>query len=150
MRIYFDVCCLHRPFDDQIQERIRLESEAVQLVLQLCGAGTHHWISSDVVENEVERNPNGYTRTAVQAMLRCADERLTLTDAAVSRARTHAQMGIPAVDALHLAVAEEFACDVFLTTDDQLCRRVRARQPALLIKVDNPVAWLLEVTRDET
>ncbi len=29
MRVYFDNCVLNRPFDDQAQERIRLESEAV-------------------------------------------------------------------------------------------------------------------------
>jgi hypothetical protein len=31
LRIYLDACCLNRPFDDQTQERIRLESEAVLL-----------------------------------------------------------------------------------------------------------------------
>jgi hypothetical protein len=33
-RIYLDVCCLNRPFDDQCQERIRLESEAILLILE--------------------------------------------------------------------------------------------------------------------
>jgi hypothetical protein len=27
--LYLDICCLKRPFDDQAQPRIRLESEAV-------------------------------------------------------------------------------------------------------------------------
>ncbi|MBE2197400.1 MAG: hypothetical protein IAE79_02240 [Anaerolinea sp.] len=27
MRVYLDVCCLNRPFDDQSQERIQLEAE---------------------------------------------------------------------------------------------------------------------------
>jgi hypothetical protein len=31
LRIYFDVSCLNRPFDDQDQERIRLETEAFPL-----------------------------------------------------------------------------------------------------------------------
>ena len=30
-KIYFDVCCLNRPFDDQSQARIRLEAEDVFL-----------------------------------------------------------------------------------------------------------------------
>jgi len=25
MKIYLDVCCLNRPFDDQVQDRVRLE-----------------------------------------------------------------------------------------------------------------------------
>jgi hypothetical protein len=29
MVLYLDVCCLKRPFDDQAQPRIRIETEAV-------------------------------------------------------------------------------------------------------------------------
>ncbi len=32
-RIYLDVCSLCRPFDDQSYTRIRLETEAVNLIL---------------------------------------------------------------------------------------------------------------------
>jgi hypothetical protein len=32
-KIYLDTCCLNRPFDDQTQERIRLESEAMLAIL---------------------------------------------------------------------------------------------------------------------
>ena len=32
-RVYLDVCALSRPFDDQTQARIRLETEAVELIL---------------------------------------------------------------------------------------------------------------------
>jgi hypothetical protein len=34
LRIYLDICYLNRPFDDQRQDRIRLESEAVPLILE--------------------------------------------------------------------------------------------------------------------
>lgn len=34
--IYLDVCCLNSPFDDQTQERIHLEAEAVMLILNRC------------------------------------------------------------------------------------------------------------------
>jgi hypothetical protein len=36
MRIYLDVCCINRPFDDQTEERIRMESEAVLAILKRC------------------------------------------------------------------------------------------------------------------
>lgn len=47
MRIYLDACCINRPFDDQIQDRIRLESEAVLLVLGHCAEGRWQWVSDD-------------------------------------------------------------------------------------------------------
>ena len=38
-RIYLDVCALSRPFDDQAFLRIRLETEAVNLILSKTKAG---------------------------------------------------------------------------------------------------------------
>ena len=57
-RIYLDVCCLNRPFDDQRQDRIRLEAEAVLLILGHCEAGAWQWISSAIVEEEVNNMPS--------------------------------------------------------------------------------------------
>ncbi len=34
MKIYLDNCCYNRPFDDQTQERIHLESEAILAMLR--------------------------------------------------------------------------------------------------------------------
>ena len=31
--VYLDACCLNRPFDDQAQPRVHLESEAVLIIL---------------------------------------------------------------------------------------------------------------------
>jgi len=33
MKIYLDACCLNRPFDDQSQARIRVESEIIIFIL---------------------------------------------------------------------------------------------------------------------
>ena len=33
MRIYLDMCCFNRPYDDQTQSRIRIETEA-KVVIQ--------------------------------------------------------------------------------------------------------------------
>ena len=57
MRIYLDVCCLNRPFDDQTQDRIHLESEAVILILKRVRSGNWEWISSEAVDFEVRQTP---------------------------------------------------------------------------------------------
>jgi hypothetical protein len=53
MRVYLDVCCLNRPFDDQTQDRIRLEAEAVTLILGHFEAKEWDWIGSDAVNLEI-------------------------------------------------------------------------------------------------
>ncbi len=53
-KIYLDTCCLNRPFDDQTQERIRLESEAVLAIISRIEKGEWDWIGSDVLMDEIE------------------------------------------------------------------------------------------------
>jgi len=36
MNIYLDNCCFNRPFDDQSNQRIHLESETVKAILKQC------------------------------------------------------------------------------------------------------------------
>ncbi|NLB42830.1 MAG: type II toxin-antitoxin system VapC family toxin [Clostridiales bacterium] len=46
---------------------------------------------------------------------------------------------------MHLALAESYGLDVFLTTDDRLLKT--AKKINLKIKTMNPVTWLMEVKR---
>lgn len=146
LRIYLDVCCINRPFDDQRQDRIRLESEAILLILEHCEAGEWQWISSVVVEEEVNNTPNRERRLRVRRILRGAHETVALTDTAVGRARELKAFGFRTYDALHLACAEQARADIFLTTDDRVIRSATRHAAQLNIRVVNPLAWLLEVS----
>ncbi|MGK7919936.1 MAG: hypothetical protein AB4080_08000 [Trichodesmium sp.] len=37
--IYLDVCCLNRPFDNQTQPRIKLETQAILEIISYCQSG---------------------------------------------------------------------------------------------------------------
>ena len=52
--IYLDVCALSRPFDDQIYLRIRLETEAVNLILSKARQGRYRVLASPVHAKEIE------------------------------------------------------------------------------------------------
>lgn len=55
--VYLDVCCLNRPFNDQTQDRIRLESAAVLTVLKRVGYGQLLLIGSTAIQAEIEQEP---------------------------------------------------------------------------------------------
>ena len=150
MRIYLDACCLLRPLDDQSQHPIRVESEAVCVILELCGKGTHRWVSSEAVEDEVLRDPDEDRRGMIGEMLRFTDERLVVDERSIALARRLLSQGIGAMDALHLAIAETGGCDVLLTTDDDLLRRAGELRPPLRLIVANPGRWILEEAGDGT
>jgi predicted nucleic acid-binding protein len=143
MRLYLDVCCLNRPFDDQSQERIRLESEAVLLIFFRMQAGTLAWVTSEVVDHEVGLTPDVTRRSRVAALLLGATERVTLTDDDEKRAEELRALGFHALDALHLACAERAGVDAFLTTDDRLLKVAGRSAAQVRVAVCNPLQWIL-------
>jgi len=149
MRIYLDVCCLNRPFDDQTQDRIHLESEAVILILKRVRSGNWEWISSGAVDFEARQTPDEERRRRVESLIRYADRSAIIEAAVVTRASELKEMGFGAYDALHLACAEHCNADVFLTTDDKLVQLARESSRRLKIKVHNPLIWLKEVIENE-
>jgi predicted nucleic acid-binding protein len=136
---------LNRPFDDQRQDRIRLEAEAVLLILGHCEASVWQWLSSAVVEEEVNNTPNSERRHRVKSMLEGAHATVTLTDTAIERARELQAMGFRNYDALHIACAEQATVNVFLTTDDRVLRIATRHAEHVQVRVANPLNWLLEI-----
>jgi len=149
MRIYLDNCCLNRPFDDQTQDRIRLESEAVILILKRIWLGDLEWISSEAVDYEVGQTPDAERRHRVESLVRYADRSVPIKMPVVNRASELKEIGFGTYDALHLACAEHYNADAFLTTDDKLLRLAHGRSSKLKIKVYNPLIWLKEVIENE-
>jgi hypothetical protein len=144
VRVYLDVCCLNRPFDDQSQERIRLEAESVVLILMRIQAGALEWVSSEVVDYEIGVNPDSTRRSRVAAVAAGAARSRQLEDADERRGQELEALGFKAFDALHLACAEAVGADVFLTTDDKLLAKASRQAAVLRVVVRNPLHWLLE------
>lgn len=145
-RIYLDVCCLNRPFDDQTQARIRLESEAVLILLARCEADDWELVSSEAIELEISHTPDPERRRRVEAIAASAQKIVVVSAAEIERAQQFEAQGISAYDALHLACAESALADVLLTTDDKLIRKSARLTEKPKVRVENPLVWLREVS----
>ena len=145
MKIYLDVSCLNRPFDDQTQARIRLEAEAVTIILAECEAGLCEQVSSEIARIEIDANPDETKRGRVALLLPQPDAIINLTKRHFGRAAELQKLGFKPADALHVAAAESLAADVVLTCDDRLCRAGRRARAHLRVPVTNPVEWLTEI-----
>jgi len=146
MRIYLDVCCLCRPFDDQTSNRIRMETEAVIAILQRC---TDTWIlvRSEVIGFEIDGISHEERRRHVSSLTQFAHEQISLDQDLITRARSFHAQGIDAIDSLHLACAERSGA-VFLTTDDTLINGIKKHADKIPVEAKNPVQWFMEVTVD--
>jgi predicted nucleic acid-binding protein len=147
MKLYLDACCLNRPFDDQLQTRVRLEAEAVLSILEMAEAGELEIIGSDIIDDELSQMPANERREKVELFLALASSQVALTLAIEQRAIELQKWNIAPLDALHLASAESARADYFLTTDDDLLRR--AKRAGLKVKIENPAKWLIQQTTDE-
>lgn len=143
MKIYLDVSCLNRPFDDQGQERVRLEAVAVSLILEHSARGRWKQVSSAMAVTEIAANPDPEKRRKAGELLPEESDIIEVDESIARRARNLAATGFTLADAVHIAAAEALRVDVLLTCDDRLMRRAQ-RSRDLRVKVANPLIWLRE------
>jgi len=148
-RIYLDNCCLSRPFDDQTQPRIRLETEAIVLIIEHFYTGQWQWISSEVSTFEADQNLDLRQRLQVKFLLNYVHQTIVVSTTETSRGKYLESLGFKPFDALHIACAENGNADLLLTTDDQMLRKAKSVSPQLRSRVENPLTWLQEVTQNE-
>ena len=144
MLLYLDVCCFNRPFDDQTQERVRLESEAVLLILGRCQRGEWQLVGSEAVALEINQTRDSGRKSKLLALANLATLHVMVDESVEARASFLVHQGLKTFDALHIACAEAGQANAFVTTDDRLIRWAVQQVDVLQVKVVNPVMWLLE------
>lgn len=142
--IYLDVCCLNRPFDNQLQERIKLESEAIILIFKHIEANDWLWISSEVVDYEVNKIVNIERKQRIQSLRIFPYQLILLDEPNIARGAFLQHKGFGAYDALHIACAEQGHADVLLTTDDKLLNLALRFSHELTVRIMNPLHFLQE------
>jgi len=147
MKVYFDACCLNRPFDDQSQPRVRLETEAISLILEKLTQGEWEWVGSEILLYEVGQNPDLENRQRALAFASLAQQVVEITEKILRRAEELEETGFDPYDAIHLSSAELGKADVFLTTDDQILKVAARKKNLFSFIVQNPVKWLEEVLK---
>ena len=148
-KIYLDTCCVGRSLDDQTQDRIQRETEAVETIVSYFSLDQLRWISSEVLAIEAANNPNLKKREAINDRLNFTDETVLVGTIERTRATYLESLGFKLFDALHIACAESGGADVLLTTDDKLLNRATRFRSRLHVRVENPYTWLQEVNENE-
>lgn len=144
MKIYLDNCCYNRPFGDQTQERIHLESEAILTILKRGEIGVYQIIGSDILRLEIERMSDGVKKQRVKELYQVASMSISYSEEIKDRAAEIVSTSkIRNFDSLHIASAEVAGVDVLITTDDKL-EKMSAKLN-LKIKVMNPLKFAWEV-----
>ncbi|MCR5117560.1 MAG: hypothetical protein K6A97_08645 [Lachnospiraceae bacterium] len=141
MRVYLDNCCYNRPYDDQSQLRISLETQAKLRIQEMIRKKQIELSSSYVLLYENSKNPYLTRQSSIRKFVKenvsvyvgaeQADEIRILAGGIIST-------GVKVADAYHVACAIVSKSDCFLTTDDRLLKykdeRIRIEDPMDFIR----------------
>jgi predicted nucleic acid-binding protein len=129
--MYLDNNVINRPFDDQRQGRIWIETLSFSLILGMVESGEAELIASAVHRFENSAAPDPFRREWVERILKMASIEAPLTESVRVRARQLEQSGLKPLDALHVSSAEAAEADYFVSCDDRLLKRYNGKMKAL-------------------
>lgn len=141
LRIYLDNCCFNRPYDDQTQHKILIETESKLKIQQMIYESEIELIWSYMIDFENGENPNEIVRSAIFEWKSLSICDIIESEKLLKKAEKIQGYGIDNKDAVHIACAIEGKADIFFTTDIDIIKKGKNINE---IKVLNPVQYFIE------
>lgn len=145
-RIYLDMCCYNRPYDDQSQIRVAMETQAKLYIQDMIREKKLELIISYMLRYECGNNPFPMRRDAIfdfidkNAFGYIGEERKTIIE---EKAIEIMKTGIKFKDACHVASAIYARCGYFISTDKRLLK-YQSKE----IKMVTPIEFVIEIEED--
>ena len=140
MRLYLDMCVYNRPFDDQSDLRVKLETVACQMIFEKIQKNEVDLVWSFMLEFENELNPFTERQSEINLLSRLAGQVVEPSQDILVKAEDVEQCGIKGNDAVHLACAQISDCGYFVTCDDRIIQRSKLLE--LRMVVCNPLEFI--------
>ncbi len=125
MRVYLDNCCYNRPYDDQSQMRIHLETQAKLHIQEMIRQSQLELVTSYVLDFENSNNRSMQKKIAIEKFMKDYTKlyvsnrnKEDIKKLALAIMKT----GIKEKDAYHVTCAIMAECNYFITTDDRLLK----------------------------
>lgn len=146
MRVYLDMCCYNRPYDDQSQIKVSLETQAKLHIQDQIQKDRLELVASYILRYECGQNPYEMRRKAIMQFVdthTAAYVGLERKEKIESMAAEIMDTGIKFKDACHLASAIYAQCSYFISTDKRLLKYQTDQ-----IRLVTPIEFVAE-TEDE-
>ena len=139
IKVYLDNCTYNRPFDDQTQIIIALETEAKRYIQQLIIDNKVELVYSFISRFENSKNKRHLNKKSINDFFKNAIQYIDHAYSASvgKRASEIIKTGVKTKDAYHVSCAIESGCDYFLTTDKPLLKYKNDK-----IIICNPIQFL--------
>lgn len=147
MRIYLDNCAYNRPYDDQTQLSVAMESQSKLHIQADIKEGKLDLVGSYILDYELSRNPFEMRKQPIQRFLTDyvkfyvgPEREAEIASIAADIMKT----GIKEKDAFHVASAIFAKCDYFISTDIRLLKLKSDK-----IKMVTPIEFVTEMEGEE-
>ena len=137
MLLYLDNCCFNRPYDNQSQLLVKLETEAKLEIQQSIRLRELQLAWSFMLDYENNDNPYQERRQNVWKWRRIASVNIQASKAIVNRATELMKLGYRQKDGIHIACAIEAQSDYFITTDKKILNKCVEN-----IQLVNPIEFI--------
>jgi len=137
MKLYLDNCCFNRPFDDQSQLTVRLETEAVLFIQHKIKEAKADLAWSSILDFEIKKSPFESRRDAINEFRKFAFTIVEVTSPMQQEASVFQSRGLAIVDSLHLVCAISAGCEYFITVDKGILKK-----PVSKIITINPISFV--------
>jgi hypothetical protein len=116
MKIYLDNCCFNRPFDDQRQIRVFLETQAKLHIQEQIKNEKIELAISFISRYENNENPDDISGISIADFFQRATTYIGAENYSeiLAKANEFMKVNIKMKDAAHLACAINFSCSLFL------------------------------------
>jgi predicted nucleic acid-binding protein len=135
MRIYLDNCVLNRPFDDQTQERIYLETQSFLILLKYIEEERMELVRSVANIYESDKITDFERKEKIKTYLELAKYTITLDEKVERRSKNLTSLGLIGMDALHISLAEKEKVDYFISCDDKLIKKAKKNKNKIHIRI---------------
>ena len=142
MRVYLDNCTFNRPYDDQTQLKVSLETQSKLHIQNLIKEGRLDLVGSYTLDYEISRNPFEMRRKSITKFLQdnmkayVGVERDDVISASAEEIMTS---GVKEKEAFHVAFAIYAECEYFISTDIRLLKYKSEK-----IKLVTPIEFFTE------
>ena len=146
MRVYLDMCCFNRPYDDQSQLKVAMETQCKLHIQNLIKERKLEMAASYMLRYECSQNPFEMRKNTIFEFMnkhthvyvgdRCQKE-------IEEKAQKIMETGIKFKDACHVASAIYAECSYFISTDKRLLKYQTNE-----IKMVIPIEFVTETEAD--
>lgn len=141
-RIYLDNCCFNRPYDNQENIKVQIETESKLYIQRKIKESQYSLVWSYILEYENQPNPYVIRKEEILEWKKISTIIIKPSEEIFNRAEKLLSYNIKFKDALHLSCAIEAKADFFITTDNPL---VKKRNVISDLEIINPINFIEKI-----